>query len=581
MINIKDIIEQNDKFVNEAQFNASPSVNQKKVIMSILSHNKLAMVNESFVPSSAGNVMGAGAISMPDAPGALTDFADQTAGSADTPTLLGMSMSMMATTIALDLVAIAPATNDLVQLEYTDVVYTGGIGAGVPTAGGSGVGGAPTSVFTIVNPVLGALDLQRGATIDLHTNQATPTAAVRLTFLAKDRTHADKLLVMLESEGTFDNDVAGAADRFVATAATGNLQAILAAATHYALDDDGTATTLGGAGTVGSELTSAVSNDRGDMLTLNADGTPMNRVQSDTGVATSVEFRTYKKQVEVKSYQAIGNISRSQLRQFRQRGLDAIPMIRKTLQALNSQAINDLLLGRIRALGVTNAHNLRRAKNLDMNLFYDNIATTTTTLGAMTGIPAFIDGSGVDRTGTFTGIRNNETGGNETKATRRQDLLNRITQVGGLIGTISRHGSGDAAVLGPQLFGVVKTSAAFTHFKNEGSLTQDVNALYFAGDLNGIKIYCNPKQDWADNTITVLRTNKALDGLDYENLKEGIVFCPQDLADSVQIVPELTKGAQIMLESFFAIAEVGMQPEQAYFTFAAYIAPTLGGGRWA
>ena len=125
MTDINAIREQNADFVNESFKAVSPNSSAKDTIMSIIAHNK-QFVNENYEASTGTTIKGVGPVTMGGDPGTFNQFSDQTPGSADIAVLLGMTMSVFATTVAFDLVPIAPITSDLVQLEYSDIVYTGG-----------------------------------------------------------------------------------------------------------------------------------------------------------------------------------------------------------------------------------------------------------------------------------------------------------------------------------------------------------------------------------------------------------------------------------------------------------------------
>lgn len=557
-MDILKIREDNADFVNESLRAVSPNNSAKATIMSILAHNK-QFVNENYEASTGNNIKGVGPVTMGGDPGTLDQFHTQAPGSADIATLLGMTMSIFATTVAFDLVPIVPVTSDLIQLEYTDIVYSGG----------RFNSSEKPKIFTIESAAIFAdNNIAKGDTILIAGVDGDPAMNVR--FISKHRTEADKIIVSYLNSGTFT--LAGAV--YTANEAL-TLNAIAAAATRYSLDAGATVT----ATTISIELTSAANNDTplaGNDLDFTDN--PMERADSEQGNSVTVEFQTYKKSVSTKSYEFIGKISRAQARQFRSKGLDGVPMLRKNLQSLASQAINDLILGRMRKLGVTNHYNLFKAQGVNLNLYVDVPANANKALTAF-GVPAFVDMNNVDRTAAFGNIINSESNSSaENLHTRHKRVESRIHAAAGLIGHVSRHGAADAAVLGPQLFAAIKNSAGFTAAKFDGTITQDVKNLYYAGDLAGVKIFANPKLRYNDTSIMVGRTNKTADGLDYEDLKESIVFCPQDLAATVELISEQTASPKIFLESIFALAEVGINPSLAYLTFA--VNTGFSGGTW-
>lgn len=71
-----------------------------------------------------------------------------------------------------------------------------------------------------------------------------------------------------------------------------------------------------------------------------------------------------------------------------------------------------------------------------------------------------------------------------------------------------------------------------------------------------------------DMSVLVLRTNKTADGVDIDNINQGCVFMPYDLASTVEITAEGTAAPKLLIESDYAFAETGVYPELAYLTFA-------------
>ena len=63
---------------------------------------------------------------------------------------------------------------------------------------------------------------------------------------------------------------------------------------------------------------------------------------------------------------------------------------------------------------------------------------------------------------------------------------------------------------------------------------------------------------------------KSIDGVDVENVNQGCVFMPYDLASSVELTAEGTAAPKLLIESDYALAETGMYPELAYLTFAIH-----------
>ena len=94
----------------------------------------------------------------------------------------------------------------------------------------------------------------------------------------------------------------------------------------------------------------------------------------------------------------------------------------------------------------------------------------------------------------------------------------------------------------------------------QNTFTQSVTSnLYQAGTLAGLKVYVDPYMDWEDTRICVGRKGTGNE--------PGVVFMPYILSDKLQIIAEGTMAPKMLLNSRFAIADLGWFPEKSYYTF--------------
>lgn len=534
----------------------------KKYFLAALAHN-VQYINEGFDNVYSQNLNGMGPVAFPADPGTQQQFHDPSrkVGSIDVPAnTLALNMNLAAQTILFDLLPTVPVYSPLVQLDYVDYVYGGG-------KLGSGEG---PRYFLIkweelynADSQAGIKTLRKGDVIYVGKKEVD-ALCVKATFVQTSRVAG---YVIVRNDGVYKVAETETKVSFVATN-----EPLVAAAqnadTIFKVDVNGTATDIvAGMTKVIFDLVSAGDEQIHGFVTLNEDGDPMSRDQSEFGNSKVMELRTFSKAIEVKTYQVWGALTRRQVKDLKARGLDSVAIIKNAMQNEITQAINDNGLSRMRRLGVTTHANLLAAQGYNLNLYIGAAGSTGKDFKAFS-IPEFIDAAGVDRAGEMGIIPNAESNSSaENQITRQARIATRILAASAIIGNLSRFGAGDAAVVNTITLVALKTQKNFVS-AIDNTLVQDNKNLYYAGDLAGIKIYCDPKQMLNDNRVLVLRTNKTADGVDIDNINQGMVFLPYDLASTVEITAEGTAAPKLLIESDYALAETGMYPSLAYLTFA-------------
>lgn len=534
----------------------------KKYFLAALAHN-VQYINEGFDNVYSQNLNGMGPVAFPADPGTQQQFHDPSrkVGSIDVPAnTLALNMNLAAQTILFDLLPTVPVYSPLVQLDYVDYVYGGG-------KLGSGEG---PRYFLIkweelynANSQAGIKTLRKGDVIYVGKKEVD-ALCVKATFVQTSRVAG---YVIVRNDGVYkvaktDTKMSFIASNEPLVAAAQNADAI------FKVNDDGTQTDIvAGMTKVIFDLVSAGDEQIHGFVTLNEDGDPMSRAQSEFGNSKVMELRTFSKAIEVKTYQVWGALTRRQVKDLKARGLDSVAIIKNAMQNEITQAINDNGLSRMRRLGVTTHANLLAAQGYNLNLYIGAAGSIGKDFKTFS-IPEFIDAAGVDRAGEMGIIPNAESNSSaENQITRQARIATRILAASAIIGNLSRFGAGDAAVVNTITLVALKTQKNFVS-AIDNTLVQDNKNLYYAGDLAGIKIYCDPKQMLNDNRVLVLRTNKTADGVDIDNINQGMVFLPYDLASTVEITAEGTAAPKLLIESDYALAETGMYPSLAYLTFA-------------
>lgn len=534
----------------------------KKYFLAALAHN-VQYINEGFDNVYSQNLNGMGPVAFPADPGTQQQFHDPSrkVGSIDVPAnTLALNMNLAAQTILFDLLPTVPVYSPLVQLDYVDYVYGGG-------KLGSGEG---PRYFLIkweelynANSQTGIKTLRKGDVIYVGKKEVD-ALCVKATFVQTSRVAG---YVIVRNDGVYKVAETETKMSFVASN-----EPLVAAAqnadTIFKVDINGTSTDIvSGMTKVIFDLVSAGDEQIHGFVTLNEDGDPMSRAQSEFGNSKVMELRTFSKAIEVKTYQVWGALTRRQVKDLKARGLDSVAIIKNAMQNEITQAINDNGLSRMRRLGVTTHANLLAAQGYNLNLYIGAAGSTGKDFKAFS-IPEFIDAAGVDRAGEMGIIPNAESNSSaENQITRQARIATRILAASAIIGNLSRFGAGDAAVVNTITLVALKTQKNFVS-AIDNTLVQDNKNLYYAGDLAGIKIYCDPKQMLNDNRVLVLRTNKTADGVDIDNINQGMVLLPYDLASTVEITAEGTAAPKLLIESDYALAETGMYPSLAYLTFA-------------
>lgn len=536
------------EFINES----APGISERKrAFVAQVAENKSAgsgFINESLIGtnimSNGGNTNGIGSITLPtNVKAGFTQFGQQTPGSGDVPvTMLSMAMSVAATTIAFDLLPTIPIYQPSVMLQYVDYIYGGGRLDNVDNP--------PLIVTAKIEELRGHLDLRQGSKVQLISDPADPTSGWSFQFVGFTR---------LEGYATLKVDTF--ADKV--TPALGSL-----ALAQFSIDG-ATAVAINPAGNPKLELTRAVENHF-SMFTAygNLDGEGVDRAQAERGTRSVLEIKTYSKVVRTKEHTVEGVLTRQQARDIKAMGLDAYPALKVAMQNEISQSLNKEILGRMRQLGVTTHMMLQKSQGLNLHTFIGPPATAQKALTQFK-TPALIDKNGVDQTANFAPAINGETNSSaENLWTRQRRIASRIVAGAAYVGQASYWGSADSVIVNAQLMAAIKEGDGFKGATIASEITQSTKALYYAGTVSDVAIYCDPNMGWNDTTAILARTGKNAQGLDVNDLHEGMIFCPYDLASSVDIITEGTMGPKALIESVYAIAEVGIRPELAYLTIA-------------
>jgi hypothetical protein len=383
-------------------------------------------------------------------------------GSGDkAPTLLPLAMQVAAQTIGLDLVPVVPMAGPMGLLSYLDFVYEGG------TLGG----GAPNFADGTVHPtyIRTALAVSAGDTV---------VGTSRIDGLNLIELGADTL----------------AAGLVTATYADAELVKAL---------EDHIPGFSGGAD--------------------NADGvmSPMSRGLGESTRDKVMGLSLFSKSVAAETFQVAAAVTREQVQDLKQFGVDAVAQVEAVLTNELTQSINNHILRSMRRIA-------------GENLF----------------------GAGVDM--------NIAPVAGETRGDSHRRILTAILAAGNLIAQRGRRGAGNFAVVGGSVASALQGVSGFVAYPMANTINQVAGAIYPLGSIAGINVYTDPSVAFASAEILVGRKG--------DGNGPGLVFMPYLMAESVQTIVEGTMAPKVAVKSRYALVEAGFHPGTQYETFSIGLA---------
>ena len=380
-------------------------------------------------------------------------------GSGDkAPTLLPLAMQVAAQTIGLDLVPVVPMAGPMGLLSYLDFVYEGGaIGGGVPNYADGAV--TPTYIKT----ALAVQGTETGATADQNVGTS--------------RIDGKNLIKLVENAGASPiTDV-------------------------YA----------------DAELVKALEDHIPGFSGADADGRPMSRGLGESTPDKVMGLSLFSKSVAAETFQVAAAVTREQVQDLKQFGVDAVAQVESVLTNELTQSINNHILAKIESLAADNV--AKAGIDLDFNA-NDNLA------------------------------------GGETKADRHRAILTNILAAANLIAQRGRRGAGNFAVVGGAVASAIQSVAGFVAYPMANTANQVAGAIYPLGSIAGINVYTDPTRAFDSETVIVGRKG--------DGNGPGLVFMPYLMAESVQAIVEGTMAPKVAVKSRYALVEAGFHPGTQY-----------------
>ncbi len=526
---------------------------------------------------------------MPTQGQTMADFWKQTPGSGDIPmSTLSMALNVALLTIGLELVPVVPAKAPWLMLSYMDFPYAGGkLGRVNETSfDGRGVGKENKPIYVKVLGLLGATEADAAAGVKAADGLAKLIDDFKKNVKVGDvvTVTGDKAVFTGKFKGFGRNDgglLLETVSCVLKTAVTGTaadngLYGVTPA------DDKGKAASITevfetgfvtvASGNVSVTLTEAkadfvqTSADFVDGFANFVDGreAPMTRAENETGTGNTIGLRLFTKWIQMGAYEVTGSVTRQQLQDLPLYGVNAQAKIMEAMQNELTQHINARILERVFALGVTNAIQQKAFQNIDLNLYLagtQGASVAMATAPEFAGIKHMKDIYGYDHKADLV-VKNTEVlTSAENLHTRQRRIASRILAAANIIQVTGRRGRANWAVTNSQIATALQDVSGYVVAPMANNFAQDgTQNLYMGGTYAGVKIYVDPYMAWDDCRICVGRKG--------DSNTPGVIFCPYILADTVQIVAEGTMAPKFLVNSRYAIAEIGFYPELQYLTFA-------------
>ena len=496
---------------------------------------------------------------MSTAPAADGNLWNQQVGSGDIPvSTLPMALNIALMTIGLELVPVVPAKGPWVMLSYMDFPYAGGKLGRVNETSFDGKGDREENKPIYVKIQGMKLEKIQALRKAMKEAKAAEGDVVKVngvqigTFLGFGRMDGAPLVKVWNDNDDFKANLGDKSIREVFEDAE-----VPGAPTVQVGDKPETKITLDKAIRPDFVQTSV---DLVDGFANFATGKKeaMTRAQNETGTGNVIGLRLFSKWVQVGSYEVTGTVTRQQLQDLPLYGVDAVGKVMEQLQNEITQHINQRILERVFALGVTNAAQQKVYQGVDLNLW---MGKTETTLDKMVAKDKYVDIYGHDQATAAWAVANSEVNTSaENLATRQRRIASRVLAAANLIQTVGRRGRATWIVTNTMIATALQDVSGYVVAPMVNNMAQDGSQnLYLGGTLAGLKVYVDPYMNWDDCRICVGRKGDAN--------SPGVVFMPYILADSVSITAEGTMAPKMLVNSRFAIAEIGFYPETQYYTF--------------
>ena len=556
--------------------------------MSTLCHNHKLYEDANIMSlNPTMNLMGMGAASVGTA-SANSGSTGGTNGSGDkVPSLLPLAMQVAAQTIALDLVPVVPMAGPMGLLSYLDFTYQGGTttnkvaptyvkctlafddnadkvtylgGANstrdlaiatdatvdyAATAAATSDGAATISVGAAeaLNWPASGFIVTNGGT-QLHEYTSIDTAGTVFTLKVvvpggQGTNIAGAITFSIDSTAA-TTGVASTGYTYIGTSRidgkhifelTGDIAAATVATDlNFAAEANDL---LSGATNVG--LVNGLEDHIAGFSAADNDGNPYSRDAGESTPDKLMGLTLYSKTVTAETFQAAAAVTREQVQDLKQFGVDAVAQVEGVLVNEVTQSINSLILKKLRKLGKSNAD-------------------------WTTNAAAYVSGStgGILNLNLAAGG-----GGGNTPGSDHRRILTQILAAANFVANKGRRGAGNFCVVSARVASVIQSVSGFVPNPIANTVKQVAGGIYPLGSVAGVNLYTDPSVNWGTTGFEDVLVGRKGDGNG-----AGLVFMPYLMAESVQVIAEGTMAPKVAIKSRFALVEAGHHPETNYAVFS-------------
>jgi len=467
--------------------------------MSTLCHNHKLYEDANIMSlNPTMNLMGMGAASAPTGNLGNTGSSTGTKGSGDkVPSLLPLAMQVAAQTIALDLVPVVPMAGPMGLLSYLDFTYQGG---------------------RVEDGTTGAI-----SPIYIKLTESGTSANITASLGGGSGNYAGYKYIgtsRIDGKSIYEplNNVSGTAtnvedDVIIAAAAQSPARAV----------------------TVGSvELVKGLEDHIAGFSAADDAGNPYSREAGESTPDKLMGLTLYSKTVAAETFQAAAAVTREQVQDLKQFGVDAVAQVESVLVNELTQSINALILKKLRAHG-------------------DSNCTKTTAEDGVLDVDL-----------------NTTPGGGSTPGSQHRRILTQILAAANFIANKGRRGAGNFCVVSARCASAIQSVSGFVPNPIANTVSQVAGGIYPLGSVAGVNVYTDPNVLWGsggtDGTTTTIHED-VLVGRKGDGNGAGVVFMPYLMAESVQTIAEGTMAPKVAIKSRFALVDAGHHPETAYARF--------------
>ena len=283
----------------------------------------------------------------------------------------------------------------------------------------------------------------------------------------------------------------------------------------------------------------------------NGANTPMRRGTAEATADNLLGLSLFNKSVAAETFQVAAAVTREQVQDLKQFGIDAVAQVESVLVNELTQSINKNIIDRLFALGASNSDAIETVEgvNFSFQLGNNTIATqdATWTHTNKDGGTATLNIDAID-----------VSGGGNTQGTLQRRILSKFLAAANIIATRGRRGAANFVVTNGQVATALQDVAGFVAYPMANTINQTAGSLYPVGSVAGLQVYVDPNLAWNNTKYCVGRKG--------DGNSPGLVFMPYLMAESVQTIAEGTMAPKIAVKSRYALVDAGHNPQLYYVT---------------